>query len=180
MALIVEDGSGLSTAESYISVADIATYLTSYKSATELAVWTALTTAEQEAAARVATQYLDSSYRGSWKGSRANEDQALAWPRYSVEDADGWILASDELPARLEQATAEAAFRHANGDTLLADEASGENVRSESASIGSISESKTYAGVKTTSKQFPLIVRMLADLSDGGPNGFGSRQMERA
>jgi len=180
MALVVETGAGLSNAESYISVADTTTYLTAYKTAAQLAVWTALDVSVQENACRVATQYLDSGYRGMWKGSRANETQALAWPRVNAEDGDGYVLSSTALPTVLEQATAEAAFRHANGDTLLADESAGENISSESSSLGPLSESKTYSGVKTSSKQYPTITRLLAELADGTPGGFGSRILERA
>lgn len=180
MALVTEDGSGLSTAESYSSLAEVLTYITAFKSAANLAVWTGLTTAQQETSARVATQYIDASNRGQWKGYRANETQALGWPRSAVYDVDGYLVASTSLPTTLKSATSEAAFRHANGDTLIADIAAGDNLISESVSVGSISSSATFDGVKTASKGYPIIDRLLSDLTEGPPSGFGARMLERS
>lgn len=73
MALIVESGEGLPGAESYVSVADCATYAAAH----------GLTFAgdepAQEARLRRATQYLDAQY--SFKGGESTDTQALAWPR---------------------------------------------------------------------------------------------------
>ena len=76
MALVVEDGTGLSTAESYISVADADTYHSDRGNA----LWTG-TDAVKEEALRQATEYLDATY--DWKGSISLTTQALNWPRGS-------------------------------------------------------------------------------------------------
>ncbi len=178
MALIVEDGSGLANAESYNSVAEIIAYVTAFKSAAELATWNAA--ADQEISARVGAQYIDSTCRGRWKGYRANELQALAWPRSSVEDGDGYYLLSTALPAALKQAHAEASFRHASGDVLISDESAGANIKSESKSLGPLSKAVVYDGVKASSKAYPIIDRLLADLLEGTASGFGARRLERA
>ena len=53
MTLVIEDGTGKSNAESYISVADADTYH-SNRGNTD---WAALTTAEKERLLRIATDY---------------------------------------------------------------------------------------------------------------------------
>lgn len=76
MALIVEDGSGLSTAESFASVAFANTYHTNRGNA----LWTG-TDAVKEAALRKATDYIQAKYHDRWDGFRMTDSQALDWPR---------------------------------------------------------------------------------------------------
>jgi len=112
MALIVEDGTGLSTAESYISTADADTYIASYKGAN--ATWDGATTAAKEIAARQATQYLDGKY--AWIGQIETSTQALGWPRAYAYDEIGALI--DGLPTKLVQACAEVMFLIVTGETL--------------------------------------------------------------
>lgn len=112
MALIVEDGTGLSTAESYASVAT----LTAYATARGLSLTG--TEAVKETQLREATAYLDGKYRHRYIGSRANSDQALAWPRELAVDADGYLLASDELPDAVVNACCRAAYLINAGNDL--------------------------------------------------------------
>ena len=74
MALIVEDGTGLSTSEAYISVADASTYFTARGNTT----WAAISTDDlREAYLRQATEYMTQVYRSRWEGVRYSETQAL-------------------------------------------------------------------------------------------------------
>lgn len=77
MALIVEDGTGLANADSYVSVADADIYA----SAMGHFAWTdvAVTVEQKEVALRRATQYIDAEY--TFRGSVLDPDQALEWPR---------------------------------------------------------------------------------------------------
>jgi hypothetical protein len=84
MALIVEDGTGLPNAESYISIADAITYLTSRGDAT----FAAAILAAQEAALRNATDFMVAQYRFGWGGYRFNTVQNLDWPRIYVPITD--------------------------------------------------------------------------------------------
>ena len=107
MALEVEDGTGKSTAESYISVADASTYHTARGNA----AWAALATdALREAALRRATDYMRQAYRSRWQGYKVNEDQALDWPRYDVE-VEGYAVDSDIVPTEVKNVCAELALR---------------------------------------------------------------------
>lgn len=164
MAFVVETGSGLSTANSYLSVADADSYHTDHGAP---AAWTAATTAAKQSALQLATQYIDAMYGERWLGERINETMALDWPRYNVIDRDGYTVASTAVPAQVEQATAILALNVVNGDTLIPDMAAGANVVSEAVSVGSISSSKTYAGYKTAGKLYPLVAKILAPLTGG-------------
>lgn len=107
MAIVVEDGTGKSTAESYISVADASTYHTARGNT----AWAALTTdALREAALRKATDYMRQAYRSRWQGYKVNEDQALDWPRYGVE-VEGYAVDSDIVPTEVKNACAELALK---------------------------------------------------------------------
>lgn len=114
--LIVEDGTGKADANSYTSVS----YADGFFLARANAAWAALTTEQKEAALIQATDYLDSTYIGSWLGNRSTSDQALAWPRDGVV-VDGVLLASNSIPARLQAACCELANRAAVAP-LLTDE----------------------------------------------------------
>ena len=112
MSLIVEDGTGLSTAESYCSVAAMDARMSGFGNET----WATLTTAEREEALRRATVYMEQAYRERWKGYRQTATQALSWPRNSVV-VDGFIsIASNVVPAEVRNACADLALKAAAGD----------------------------------------------------------------
>lgn len=115
MALIVEDGTGLSTAESYISVSGANTRHTALGNT----AWTG-TDAVKEAALRRATQYMVQSYRGRWQGYRLNTTQALDWPRHSVVVDCFTAVPSNAVPADITNACADLALR-ALADDLAVD-----------------------------------------------------------
>lgn len=110
MALVVETGAGLSTAESYISVADADARHTALGNTT----WTG-TDASKEAALRRATQYMEQAYRQSWKGTRLYRDQALSWPRYGAV-VDGYDLESNYVPDDVANACADLALKALSAD----------------------------------------------------------------
>lgn len=111
MALVVEDGTGKATANTYISESDADTYHSDRGNS----AWAAATTAAKQAALITATQYLDGRYRGRWTGRRTLLAQALAWPRYNAYDADGFVL-SAVVPTQVARATAEAALYALSND----------------------------------------------------------------
>lgn len=118
MALVVEDGSGLSTAESYISVADADAYF----AARNLTLWadSGFSDTEKEGCLRRATDYMRQAYRMRWAGRRVSTTQALDWPRYDVPRPDmgecgGYVLHT-EIPQEVIDACAELAWRAAFGE----------------------------------------------------------------
>jgi hypothetical protein len=169
MALVVEDGSGLSTANSYVSEADVDAYILSY--VRNSGTWTALNSATKEAYIKEATQSLDLLYGQRFVGYRKDADQALAWPRSAGYDTDGYSIAGNVVPDAVKRASGEMAWRHANdtgpstttGDTtgIIPDAAAGTNIMSEKVSVGSVSSSTTYAGAKGYAKSFRKVSLIL-------------------
>jgi len=112
MALVTEDGTGKSDAESYISVADTTTYFSVRGNTT----WAAIATdALREAYLRNATEYMIQVYRERWEGVRYTEDQALDWPRQGVV-RDSWQVDIDEIPVEVQRACAELALKASTGE----------------------------------------------------------------
>lgn len=105
MTITVEDGSAVSGANSYVSVAFADTYFTydiNFSS-----TWGALTNAEKENSLIWATRILDQKVR--WKGSKSVETSALRWPRTGLTDRDDVVIADDEIPLQLKELTCEVA-----------------------------------------------------------------------
>ena len=103
--MVVEDGTGLTNANSYVSVQEADDYL-SIKSATAYALWDA--ELEQENYLMWATRLLDQ--RANFQGRKSESTSALRWPRSGVTDRDGISLAYDEVPPAIKAATIEIAF----------------------------------------------------------------------
>ena len=167
MALEVEDGTGKTNADSYLSVDDADAYWDNHG---QLSAWMDSTTAQKEEALRVGTQYLDMNYGPAWKGSRTNGTQALDFPRSDMVDRDEYNIDSDSIPTKLEHATAEAAYRHRNEtDGLFPDvSASDSGVKRERVRVGEIEDEKEYSGAKVTTKQFLKIDALVRDFVHGG------------
>lgn len=161
MALTVENGTGLASAESYTSVSGADTYHTAYGNP---AAWSGATTAVKETALRTATQYLDAVYGLRWKGLRANEGQGLDWPRANAEDYDGYVIASTSLPADLENANSILALAHVNGDTLVPDIADPSAIKRTRSKIAVLETEKEYFGGKSLYKKYTLVEKILKDL----------------
>lgn len=103
MTLVVEDGTNVSGADAYISLADAeALYLDR-----QGAAWDG-TDALKEAAIRRATAYVDSL---KFVGQPVNgRSQPLAWPRKNAHDRDGEDIAQTEVPREVVTATGILAF----------------------------------------------------------------------
>jgi len=158
---VVEDGTGLSTANSYVSVADATQYHENHGDPTD---WSGAAEADQQDALREATQYLDATYNGLWKGYRANETQALDWPRDSVEDSDGYVLDNDAIPTAIEEATAYLALKALEGDTLVPDQTNPGDIKAERYKVGPLEEDIEYIGGKSAVKRYVIVEGMLRDL----------------
>ena len=105
MALIVEDGTQVAGAESYVSVAAATTFHANRGNA----AWALLTTAQMEESLRKATDYMRQAYRGIWKGFRVSSSQVLDWPRANVQVEDGPyrnIVATNIVPQEVKDACA--------------------------------------------------------------------------
>lgn len=95
MAIVVEDATGLATAESYLGVDDYKAYW--------LARGVTISEADDviEANLRLATEYIDLRWGDKVPGNEISEDQALCFP------TDYFIVDPVALPIQLVRATAE-------------------------------------------------------------------------
>lgn len=181
MALIVEDGTFLATAESYISVVDADTYFTNRGNT----VWAALSTTQKEQALRKAADFMGQTYRMKWNGYRTTDTQALDWPRYYVSKRDsvstrgsfnlggyggmsGTYYTNTTIPVEVKAAQCELAVR-ASVANLLDDLQP--PVTQES--VGTLHVRYDPGARKTVS--YPAVDRILAPLI----KGYGSMGMAR-
>jgi hypothetical protein len=107
---VVEDGTGLVDAVSYLSVADADLYHARRGNTS----WATMSNGAKKAALVKATEYLGQIYRMVWKGTRVNGTQALDWPRaYVLRD-----FPSDEVLVEVKNATAIMALKSISGELI--------------------------------------------------------------
>jgi hypothetical protein len=158
MALIVEDGTVIEGANSYVAIADV----TAYASAIGNTAWAAAAEAAQEAAILRAMRYIEGNYEHRWKGLRRNRDQALTWPRADVFDQEGYDVRADHIPQLLKDAVCEAALREiASANSLNPDLSRGDLADSVSVSAGPVSQSRSFRSDTPLYKLFPQIENKL-------------------
>ena len=109
LILIKETGAGLANANAYANAADGDAYHEGHLYAS---AWTAESAANKDAALVMATRLIDGQYQ--FNGVKANEAQALQWPREGCHDpdADGWnggTVADNVVPKAVIEATCEMA-----------------------------------------------------------------------
>jgi hypothetical protein len=129
--------------------------------------WITATSLARQQALRMATQYLDATYHSAWQGQRINDTMSLDWPRYQVTDSDGFWLAPTAVPQQIKDACAYLAGKYIDGDTLMPDDTAGQNIGSESVTVGPITTSTTYTGEKGTTKYYRLVERLIGELTGG-------------
>jgi hypothetical protein len=161
--LVVEDGTGLSTANSYISLADAATYH-ALRSNT---LWADSTESDQVSALVRATDYLD--YRWTWVGRRVGTTQRLDWPRLDAIDSEG-ILWTNQVPPAVKNACAEYALRVLGTGVALVDlspdpvtDDGGKFITLKREKLGPLEEETRFSDARgvSTIKPYPAADRLL-------------------
>lgn len=114
MTIIVEDGTGLANAESYVSVVDANTY--HLKIGND--AWADLDMSVKEQLLRKATDYMVAQYRLQYAGYRRYSTQSLDWPRLYVPLIDSLsanvfpqYVDFDIVPVTVKNACAELALK---------------------------------------------------------------------
>lgn len=165
MALVVEDGTGLTNAESYVSTTELSAYATKWglKGFSNV-------TGDNEVILRKATRAIDLMY--GFIGEPLTSTQALQWPRKSNED---YTSVPSGVPGDIKDATCEMAYVYLSQDPL-APLAAGE--------VGLVELTKEVGDLKTTKKwedgsYSPAALNstrkvqfILQDLVDDAPGGF--------
>lgn len=160
MALIVEDGTGVANAESFVTVAETDAGLSAHYGTTD---WAGKSNDEKEQILRQACDYIVTTYSGRWKGTKVAGDQALPWPRKNVYDEDGYCLYSGTIPWMLKRAQMEASRILASGKSLINDTSETRLVKRTK--IGPLE--KEYADTLFNLQSHvpsPLVHTLLADL----------------
>lgn len=164
--LVVEDGTGLANADSFISAVDAATYHTNHNNT----AWAALTDAQKDAALRYATAYVDTKFQ--YLGYLYKDTQSLSWPRTDAWDMDRRLLTG--VPQKVKDAVCELALVHATTENVNATFDRGGAIASEE--VGSVKVAyfdRAPAGVT-----YPFLIQMLARVTLGG--GVGTIPVVRA
>lgn len=108
MTFIVEDGTLVINANSYVDVAFADDYFVTRMNATWLAIVDPLA---KEAALVQATDYIENIYGRKFIGEMVNISQSLSWPRKDTDVYSELAYREDEIPLRLMKATCEYAVR---------------------------------------------------------------------
>lgn len=106
MAFTVEDGTGIATANAYVSIA----YVDEYHDGLGNVGWVGGVDVKQQAIV-VATAYVESVYGMRFIGVKKTSSQRLQWPRSGAVDPAGGVYAQDAIPGVLQDVVAEYALR---------------------------------------------------------------------
>lgn len=157
MAFVAEDGTGLTTATSLLSVADADAYFE------DRFITTWVGNAIQKQAALVkATDYVEATY--TFRGQPVRSDQALSWPRTDAWDKNGLLLRADTVPQPVKAAVAELALLALSAP--LVTNVKGDD-RVSKVKAGSV-EVEYEAGAKDAGTRYTFVDRLLSDLTSGG------------
>ena len=162
MTIIVEDGTIVDDANSYLSVADATTYHALFGNTT----WTNLADLQEVALIR-ATQAADILFGESYKGKLINSTQSLLYPRTGFTDSNGRTREGSTIHQELKDYVAEAALvfvDNPNVEVLLPNPDKKDRIIAESKGIGgALSKSFTYSGptFQSKTKKANMILRPL-------------------
>ncbi len=156
MALVVEDGTGLAGANSYISES----FADTYHDDRGNTKWAAESSANKQSAIIRATDYIDKRWGVWFRGIKSSSTQALQWPRVNAFDNNGYVWSG--VPTLLERACVEYALRalinnvlapdpslsvpeqnHVTGSTVTTEVVTGE-IQEKMEKVGPITEKTVY------------------------------------
>lgn len=168
MSLIVEDGTGLSTAESYISVADATAYFAAYGGADAFS-----SLDDAEVALRKASRDLDMLYGASYSSTALTKTQALLFPRVTFTDTNGRTVTG--LPKVVGQAAAELALINVTSDSTGAADTSGNLKMSLLRADTLIKHTENFAPTSAAAVARRKVSLLMAPYLDAGSSGLYAR-----
>ena len=168
--LIIEDGTIVVDANSYVTVVEVTAYAQLYG-----ATWSPANLALAEQAILRANRYIE-SLEHRYQGVRVSDLQELSWPRdYVVNYALTSYLANNSIPKYLKNATAEAAILEFSTPNILLTPSRDRNdlqeLASRSETVDVLSRTISYkSGTKTREEnRFERLVSWLRPLMKTGP-----------
>lgn len=157
MAFVVEDGTVVANANSFVTLA----YADAYFLDRAITAWTGVQAVKESALIR-ATDYVNNRF--NFLGTKYDEDQTLEFPRVYADSEDA------EMPDKLLKATCEYALRALTA-TLAPDpvtDTTGLQVQSKMTKVGPIEKEVVYkeGGTIYTFKPYPAADMLLKGLID--------------
>lgn len=147
MALVVEDGTLVSGADSYVTLA-------------EFKAWAdkrGVTYGTDEAVTQQIYRAMDYIESLNFIGEKSDENQALQWPRDQVV-IDGYYIDSDEMPSELKVAVYESIKAEIDGDSRM----TASDRRTISEKVGELQV--TYANNADVKRSIPAVTKALRKL----------------
>lgn len=155
MAIVVEDGTGVTGANSYVSEAEVTTY------ATNRGITISGTVSE------LIYKSMDWIETRQFTGERTTETQPLSFPRKGIY-VDGVEIEKDEIPERLKSAQIELCIQLDAGNDPQA--TTGQQVKREKADVVEV-EYQDYSSDMPITKRLTDLIRPLL-VFGGGSFGF--------
>lgn len=138
MALVVEDGTGLEAANSYVSVA----FADSYFADRSVTAWSALSNEVKEASLIKATDYIDAKNSRRFTTGALNELQALVLPRIYFLDANYKRITG--IPVLWLKAVCEYALIASTKDLFTPASSGAKEIKSEEVVVGPVKTRTEY------------------------------------
>lgn len=130
---------------------------------------------EYAAALLVASEWIDAVYGRAFPGYKVGmRSQVRQWPRAGAYDVNAYVIPSDSVPVEVENATYEAAVRHAETPGSLSQDFTPGKYKSAAIS-GAVSV--TFADFQSASDartEYVLINQILAPILTGNGGGLSS------
>lgn len=159
VALVVEDGSNVSGANSYNSADEIIAYAADRN--------VTLVADDVPGMAIAAMDYLR-QFNNRWKGSRTYSTQRLAWPREYAYIVDAFTaFPSDEIPEELKSAQAQLVIEISKGVALLPTQTNEAFIVREKTGPLETEYSEAVRMASGNLPTMPAVSILLADLIDG-------------
>jgi len=158
MALVLEDGTVVDGANTFISLASAGTYMGNRTDTN----WTTASTTEKEQALIQAGMYLNSL---NWKGQKISRDQAMEFPRQNFYDGDGFLYATNAIPSKVAQAQVEAALKHLGGYDLFPTVKPGDKIKRKKIDV---LEKEFFGGASNNKTDFHVIDGLLKGFINSG------------
>jgi len=154
VTIVVEDGSIVAGANSYVSLADASTYLGNWYGT----AWANLQPAVQSSALYYAQYALDRLYGRKYLSIiPPASQQTLLWPRYTFLDNTYRLIQGNQIPQAIKDAQCELAMMYINGVSLFPNESDNTLFKSVSVDVGvkiqkdyweKPKDSETYSGFR--------------------------------
>lgn len=166
VTFVVEDGSGVSDATSYVTLAEFEQIWDNegydYSELTEDEIYRYL---------NKSTRYVDATYMSLFPGFPQYDDQALLWPRSGAFYYTGYEIDENLVPSEIKLAVCQAAYIMSTGIDLFATISSVGLVTKAREKVDVLETEYEYEG-GTYSDRYPLIDDALYKIT-GGTLGLG-------